>query len=199
MRVGASPAYYCDTGAVPYLTPEAIDPDREYRHSFEPRSRGPIPSMRKREVIDEFGWRHFGEIYGDHEAFFTPVRPRSSRTTTISTMRSPASRTSSCERRPALVASRCDELAAHVADIDIYHTDRDKAAVQPRPVLAHRFTTSMRTLRRIAHTRRRAAMAAARRASTTTPRGSMLHWFLTGEVDVPRRRARSRGIRHSHG
>ena len=24
----------------------------------------------KREVIDEYGWRHFGDIYGDHEAVF---------------------------------------------------------------------------------------------------------------------------------
>ncbi len=26
----------------------------------------------KREVIDEYGWRHFGDIYGDHEAVYHP-------------------------------------------------------------------------------------------------------------------------------
>jgi len=30
----------------------------EGEHTFE----------RKREVIDEYGWRHFGDIYADHEA-----------------------------------------------------------------------------------------------------------------------------------
>ena len=34
--------------------------------------------------------------------------------------------------------SAMEELAAHVADIDIYHTDGDKSAYQPRTVLAHR-------------------------------------------------------------
>ena len=29
---------------------------------------GPDRFEQKREVIDEYGWRHFGDIYGDHEA-----------------------------------------------------------------------------------------------------------------------------------
>ena len=77
-----------------------------------------------------------------------------------------------------------DELAAHVIDIDIYHTDAGQVGLQPRPVLAHV------PLRRRGHgdapdlsaRRRRAGRTAAgRRPSTTTRPGLMLHYFLTGD------------------
>ena len=82
----------------------------------------------KREVIDEYGWRHFGDVYGDHEAVRHTGPRRSSRTTTISTIRSKGSRFSSCRARDRRWWHAMRELAWHVADIDIYHTDRDKAA-----------------------------------------------------------------------
>ena len=40
------------------------------------------------------------------------------------------------------------ELAAHVVDIDIYHTTQDKCGLQPRPVLAHLSLRRRRTRRR---------------------------------------------------
>ena len=53
--------------------------------------------LAKREQADEYGWRHFGDIYADHESAFAAARrSRSCRTTTISTTPSPASRSSSC-------------------------------------------------------------------------------------------------------
>ena len=89
---------------------------------------GPDTFDAKREVIDEYGWRHFGDIYGDHEAVF---------------QKGPTPLVSHYNNQYDPIAGfayqflrggdprwfrHMDELAAHVTDIDIYHTDRDKAA-----------------------------------------------------------------------
>ena len=53
---------------MPYLTPRAADPHPGYLALVDAALEGDDTFERKREVIDEYGWRHFGEIYGDHEA-----------------------------------------------------------------------------------------------------------------------------------
>lgn len=82
----------------------------------------------KREVIDEYGWRHFGDLWADHEGeFYRGPQPVISHYN---------------NQYDALQAflllfqktgddrwwSLADPLARHVIDIDIYHTDRDKSA-----------------------------------------------------------------------
>jgi hypothetical protein len=52
------------TGAVPFLAPLAVDHAALVNAAIE----GPDRFEQKREAIDEYGWRHFGEIYGDHES-----------------------------------------------------------------------------------------------------------------------------------
>ena len=64
----AAPAWYAAAGVVPYLTPCADDPHAEYLRLVDAAIEGGDTFERKREVIDEYGWRHFGDIYGDHEA-----------------------------------------------------------------------------------------------------------------------------------
>jgi hypothetical protein len=127
-RAAASPQWYCSTGVVPYLTPRAEDPNTGYLQLVDAALEGPDTFDRKREVIDEYGWRHFGDIYGDHEAVFH---------------KGPAPLVSHYNNQYDAIAGfgcqflrsgdlrwlrHMDELAAHVADIDIYHTDRDKSA-----------------------------------------------------------------------
>src|SRR5690606_17971446 len=78
--------------------------------------------------VDEYGWRHFGEIYGDHEAVgHTGSRPLASH---CNNQYDPVLgfglqflRTGNPRWLKAM-----SELAAHVVDIDIYHTGRDKSA-----------------------------------------------------------------------
>lgn len=83
---------------------------------------------RKRERVDEFGWRNFGELYADHEALYhsdeqdifvshynnqyDPIYGFTLRW--LSTKRS----------EWKYLAS---ELKQHIVDIDIYKTDKDKA------------------------------------------------------------------------
>ena len=82
----------------------------------------------RREVIDEYGWRNYGEIYADHEAaYYNGPRPVVSHYnnqydvvygTLFHFLRTGG-------RRWFELAA---PLARHVIDIDIYHTDRDKSA-----------------------------------------------------------------------
>lgn len=127
-RAHASPEWYCASGAVPYLTPKAADPHTDYLKLVDAAIEGPDSFDAKREVIDEFGWRHFGEIYGDHEAaFHTGPEPLVSHYNNqydavagfaVQFLRSGDPRW----------LRHMEELAAHVIDIDIYHTTRDKSA-----------------------------------------------------------------------
>ncbi len=127
-EVSASPEWYCAAGVVPYLTPRADDPHGDYLRLVDAAVEGDDTFERKREVVDEYGWRHFGDIYGDHEAVFH---------------KGPEPLTSHYNNQYDPVAGLgyqflrsgdhrwrrlMREHAAHVIDIDVYHTDRDKSA-----------------------------------------------------------------------
>ena len=90
---------------------------------------GPHSFVAKREIIDEYGWRNFGELYADHEAVQSSgPASRSSPTTTTSTTSCYGAfvqfqRTGDSRWRQLMA-----DAARHVIDIDIYHTQDDKAA-----------------------------------------------------------------------
>ncbi len=124
----ADPEWYASTGAVPYLTPKASDPNAEYLKLVDQAIEGPDTFLHKREKIDEYGWRHFGDIYADHEAVFWP---------------GPEPMVSHYNNQYDCVAgflyqflrsgdsrwyAHGVECADHTCDIDVYHTDGDKAA-----------------------------------------------------------------------
>jgi hypothetical protein len=124
----ALPSWYCESGAVPYLTPADLPVNGPHLALVNAAIEGEDTFARKREVVDEYGWRHFGDIYGDHEAIRHP---------------GPAPLVSHYNNQYDPVGgfgmqflrsgdprwlSMMHELAAHVVDIDIYHTEQDKSA-----------------------------------------------------------------------
>lgn len=120
----ADPAWCHSTGAIPFLS--EIDP----RHGrlTSTAIEGTDTFEDKREVVDEYGWRHFGDVYGDHEAVrhkgATPlVSHYNNQYDTVAGFFYQFARTGD-HRWGTLMA----DLAAHVVDIDIYHTTRDKWA-----------------------------------------------------------------------
>jgi hypothetical protein len=126
VAIKVDPEYICATGAVPYLTPEAGDPDPEYVALVNAAIAGSNTFDHKREVIDEFGWRHFGDVYGDHEAVFhAGASPLVSH---YNNQYDAIAGFAYQFLRSGNIAwwRHMRELAWHVADIDIYHTDRDK-------------------------------------------------------------------------
>ena len=127
-RAAAPPAWYCASGAIPYLTPRAEDPHTDYLALVDAALDGPDTFDSKRETIDEYGWRHFGDVYGDHEAVYhkgpTPLVSH------FNNQYDPVLGFGLQYLRggdPRWLR-HMDELAAHVADIDVYHTTGDKAA-----------------------------------------------------------------------
>jgi hypothetical protein len=82
----------------------------------------------KREVIDEFGWRNFGDIFADHES----VYQNKGELPFISHYNNQYDPIYGFARQYALTGDRrwfqlMDDLARHVIDIDIYHTEEDRA------------------------------------------------------------------------
>lgn len=127
-RAFASPEWYCSTGAVPYLTPKAADPNAEYLKLVDSAVEGPDNFDAKREKIDEYGWRHFGDIYGDHEAVYgTGPQPVVSH---YNNQYDPVAGFAYQFLRSGRIEwlRHMQELAQHVIDIDIYHTTEDKSA-----------------------------------------------------------------------
>ncbi len=168
---------------MPYLTPRADDP-----HAALPAAGGcghgrrRHVRSRKREVIDEYGWRHFGDIYGDHEAVFH---------------KGPEPLTSHYNNQYDAVAGLAyqflrsgdarwwrlmRELAAHVIDIDIYHTDRDKSAYN-HGLFWHTFhyvDADTGTHRSYPKAAKVCGGGPANEQNYAT--GLMLHYFLTGDA-----------------
>lgn len=89
---------------------------------------GPQNFFAKREVIDEYGWRNFGDVFADHETLYQkPGDPP-----LISHYNNQYDAIYGFVKQFALTGDRrwfalMDDLARHVTDIDIYHTDEDRA------------------------------------------------------------------------
>jgi len=126
LLVSASPGHYSAAESVSYLRP-AEDCDRRYNELVRAAVAGSKSFFAKRETADEFGWRHFGDLYADHEAVRQPPdQPLASHYNNqydgiaglaVQFMRFGDS----------AWWHLCDDLARHVADIDLYHTQEDKA------------------------------------------------------------------------
>jgi hypothetical protein len=104
------------------------DENVECRELIDSAISGPQSFFARREIIDEYGWRHFGDLYADHEAVgYTGPEPLVAHYNNqydviygaiAQYLRSGNSRWFE------LMA----DLARHVIDIDIYHTDKDRAS-----------------------------------------------------------------------
>jgi hypothetical protein len=124
----ASPEHYASSGAVPYLIAASDDPEPAYHQLVTPALDGEDAFARKREVVDEYGWRNAGDLYADHEAtLHTGPQPLVSHYNNqydaVAGFALQFMRTGDLRWWQL-----CSALAAHVTDIDIYHCDTDKAA-----------------------------------------------------------------------
>jgi hypothetical protein len=127
--VAAAPEWYAASGAFfLFAGPDAVRPGSPCATLLEEALDGADGFFAKREIIDEYGWRHFGELYADHEnEHYTGPKPIVSHYNNqydpVNGLLMQWLRTG--ERRWWELA---DPLARHVIDIDIYHTDRDRPA-----------------------------------------------------------------------
>ena len=128
LMAGCDPEWYALAEALPYLTPRDRDPNSTYRRLVDLAIDGDDSFENKREAVDEYGWRHFGDLWADHEEVFyegpTPILSHYNNQYDAVQGFAIQFFRSGDERWFRLL----DDLARHVVDIDIYHTDRDKAA-----------------------------------------------------------------------
>lgn len=179
IEVHVDPAWTQSSGAIPWLS--ADDPD--HRSLIWSAVEGPDTFERKREVVDEYGWRNFGDVYGDHEAIrhkgpMPLVSHYNNQYDTVAGFLYQYLR--SGDPRWWTMAT---ELSAHVVDIDIYHTDRDKWAYN-HGLFWHTYhygdadTSTHRTYPRAGRGETHGGGPSPDHNYTT---GLMLHYFLTGD------------------
>jgi glycosyltransferase involved in cell wall biosynthesis len=128
VRVHAAPAWYGISGAVPFLAPIAEGSRSPMDALLHGAVEGGDSFIAGREIIDEYGWRHYGDVYADHEAVYykgsPPVVSHYNNQydvlygTILQYLRTGDLRW----------VDVFDPLARHVIDIDIYHTQRDRPA-----------------------------------------------------------------------
>lgn len=128
LQASLDPEWVAQTGAVTAFIPESKDGNGAYLDYVRAVIEGENSFVAKREAIDEYGWRNFGDLYADHEAAFHkggglyPSHYNNQYDFIYGAfchfLRS------GDQRWRELMA----DLARHVADIDIYHTDDDRAA-----------------------------------------------------------------------
>ncbi len=113
--------------ALPRLSPRAESGSAEYERLVD-GAFGEDGFPHKRERVDEYGWRHFGEMPADHES-----RGWAGEGTFVSHYNNQYDAVLGALHQYARGGDPrwfrlADELARHVMDVDIYHTDADRPA-----------------------------------------------------------------------
>ena len=124
LQVVLSPDYIASTQCLPFF--RTGTPSDAIQQLIQKGITGDNHFFAKREAIDEFGWRHFGELYADHEKALTPDI-----THFVSHYNNQYDPINGCLNQWLNTSDErwftmADDLAGHVADIDVYHTCDDK-------------------------------------------------------------------------
>jgi hypothetical protein len=179
------PEWIAETEAVTYLTPTENDSSSPYQTLVNLAIAGDDTFEHKREKIDEYGWRNFGDLYADHETVFAEDPG------------GPGPLISHYNNQYDPIAGFCyqwlrsgdpkwwsqfNELAAHVVDIDIYHTDEDKAAYN-HGLFWHtvHYIDAGRSTHR-SYPKAGQSMGGGPSNEHVYTTGLMMHYFLTGSI-----------------
>ena len=177
----ASAEWYATSSAVPYLTPRSADRYEDHLRLVDQAIEGDSAFDKKREIADEYGWRHFGDLYADHEAIhyhgLPPVISHYNNQydaldgALIQFLRSADLRWHSI----------LDPLAAHVVDIDIYHAVEDRPEYAGGLFWHTNHYSSAATATHRSYSRRSSAHGGGPSSGHCYTTGLMHHYFLTGE------------------
>lgn len=127
------PEAYAAADAGPHFRPASEDPNTPYLDLVDAALGDADGFFAKREAIDEYGWRHFGDLWADHEGVFAPdPQPTVSHYNNqydgilgfaVQFLRSGDRRWWDLH----------EALARHFVAIDVYRTDRDKSTYNHGP------------------------------------------------------------------
>jgi hypothetical protein len=138
---------------------------------------GPASFRHRREQIDEYGWRNFGDLYADHESVGSASLVSHYNNQYDAVAGFITRFLASGDRRWWTAA---DELARHVSDIDIYHTRKDKAAYNGGYFWHTDHHAAARTATHRAYSRQMGRGGGGPSAEHNYTTGLMLHYFLAG-------------------
>jgi PcRGLX-like N-terminal RIFT barrel domain len=182
IRLRTTSAAYSAAGAIPPLASDPHEHSDRYERLIAPALDGDASFLQKREQIDEYGWRHFGDIYADHEA----VRHEG-----------PSLLVSHYNNQYDAVGAfawhfmrtgdwrwwdLADDLARHVIDIDIYHTDEDRANYSGGPFWHTNHYISAGTATHRAFPKQASLPGGGPSNEHNYTSGLLLHHFLTGSA-----------------
>lgn len=181
------PKYLVSTTTIPFYTHE--NSEVAYNAIVEKGLLSQRNLFVKRELIDEFGWRNFGDIYADHETLECEHEGE-----LISHYNNQYDPLYGLLRQYLLTYEKkwlelANDLADHVVNIDIYHTTRDKGEYNgglfwhtdhylPAETASHR--TYSKSQKSNAYQDHAGGGGPGGQHCYTT--GLMLHYFITGEL-----------------
>lgn len=122
-----SPEWYAKGMAIGYMSPKDKDKNPDYQRLVDSAVRGDNTFFDRREKVDEYGWRNFGEIFADHEV----VAYKGSSSPFVSHYNNQYDVIYGCMLQFCRTGDLKwyhlgADLARHVIDIDIYHTNKDR-------------------------------------------------------------------------
>ena len=173
LRVSADAISYRQAGMWSPVAVGSAQAAEGYDALVESASRGPQSFKDRREIIDEYGWRNFGDLYADHEGPL--VSHYNNQYDALAGFITRYLQTG--DHRWWQLA---DELAAHVADIDLYHTTRDRAAYNGGYFWHTQHYQAAGTATHRAYSRRAGPSGGGPCSEHNYTTGLMLHYFLTG-------------------
>ena len=176
------PAWYCAAEASAYLVPASNDQHTRYLDLVQAAIEGSESFQAKRERIDEYGWRNFGDLYADHEAVQSPpqdplVSHYNNQYDAVAGFAVHFFRTGDLRWWELM-----DVLALHVTDIDIYHTTEDRSAYNGGLFWHTQHYTDAGTSTHRTYPNDPAIAGGGPSAEHNYSTGLMLHYFLTGNT-----------------
>lgn len=165
---------------LPHLQPAGTSAHPVYETLIAAAVEGDDTFLAKRERIDEYGWRHFGDLYADHENGTEPGRQFVSHYNnqydavlglTLQALRHD-------DHRWWRMAS---DLARHVSRIDVYWTTEDRAAYNGGQFWHTGHYTDAGTSTHRTYPRNSGLHGGGPSNEQCYPHGLLLHYFLTGD------------------
>lgn len=176
LAVSADPLSYRHAGAWAPLSAGTRVTMEGYESLVNTAIKGANTFEQRREVVDEYGWRNFGELYADHEAVKEPL---------VSHYNNQYDPVAGFITRFLQTGDRqwwslASDLARHVADIDLYHTRRDRAAYSGGYFWHTEHYKAAGTATHRAYSKRTGTNGGGPCSEHNYTTGLMLHHFVTG-------------------
>lgn len=187
LAVWLDPQWVEHSGAVAWLAARSDTESAELRAYVDSIIEGPRSFFAARELIDEYGWRNFGDVYADHEAIHhrgpkAMVSHYNNQYDFIQAAAAHFLRSGDSRWHRLMV-----DAARHTIDIDIYHTQEDRPAFNgglfwhtdhylPAATCTHRTYSR--------HNAKGGSYGGGPSNEHNYTTGLMLYYYLTGDVEA---------------